>query len=143
MATKNTVTNLKSAIGSTCTNEILITIFFHHQNKKHFYEILNAMDTKVSIKKSIHVKSNDILQIAQRFQQQATNLPLNSQPIIMAASTSRQQTLARTINQGHQPGNSNTPNWAQTPTNHIPISQQSKSWERHFLSPQFPCLHYY
>ncbi|MBW0471449.1 hypothetical protein O181_011164 [Austropuccinia psidii MF-1] len=29
-ATKNTVTNLKSAIGSTWTDELLIAIFFHH-----------------------------------------------------------------------------------------------------------------
>ncbi|MBW0505684.1 hypothetical protein O181_045399 [Austropuccinia psidii MF-1] len=111
-AMKNTVTHLKSAIGSTWTNEILISIFFHHQNKKHFHEISNVMDTKVSIEKSINIKSNDILQIAQRFQQWATNSTLNSQPSIMEASTSRQQTQAKTRNQGHRPGNSNTPNQA-------------------------------
>ncbi|MBW0462589.1 hypothetical protein O181_002304 [Austropuccinia psidii MF-1] len=25
--------------------------------------------------------------------------------------------------------------------NRIPISQQTKSWARHFLDPKFPCLH--
>ncbi|MBW0526620.1 hypothetical protein O181_066335 [Austropuccinia psidii MF-1] len=99
-ATKNTVTNLKSAIGSTWTDELLIAIFFHHQNKKHFHKISNAMDTKVSIEKTINIKSNDILQIAQRFQRRATNLPLNNQPSIMAASASRQQTPPRMMNQG-------------------------------------------
>ncbi|MBW0508390.1 hypothetical protein O181_048105 [Austropuccinia psidii MF-1] len=142
-ATKNTVTNLKLAIGSTWTNELLIAIFFHHRNNKYFHEILNAMDTKISIKKSINIKSNDILQIAQRFQRRTTNSPLSGQPSIMAASTSQQQTPNRQIHQGQRFGNPSTSNQARPPNNRVPISQQSESWARHFLSPWFPCLHYY
>ncbi|MBW0539047.1 hypothetical protein O181_078762, partial [Austropuccinia psidii MF-1] len=142
-ATKNTVTNLKSAIGSNWTDEILIAIFFHHRNKKHFHEISNAMDTKVSIEKTINIRSNDILQVAQRFQRRATNLPLNNQPSIMAASASKQQTPSRMMGQGHRPGGSNTPGRTRPSTNRIPISQQSEAWARHFLSPRFPCLHCY
>ncbi|MBW0508392.1 hypothetical protein O181_048107, partial [Austropuccinia psidii MF-1] len=141
--TKNTVTNLKSAIGSTWTDELLIAIFFHHQNKKYFHEISNAMDTKISIEKSINIKSNDILQIAQCFQRRTTNSPLSGQPSIMAASTSRQQTPNRPTHQGQRFGNPSTSSRARPPNNCMLISQQSKSWARHFLSPRFLCLHCY
>ncbi|MBW0471448.1 hypothetical protein O181_011163 [Austropuccinia psidii MF-1] len=101
------------------------------------------MDTKISIEKSINIKSNDILQIAQRFQRRTTNLPLSGQPSIMAASTSRQQTPNRTSHQDQRLGNPSTSNQAHPPNNCVPISQQSESWEIHFLSPWFLCLHCY
>ncbi|MBW0510617.1 hypothetical protein O181_050332 [Austropuccinia psidii MF-1] len=142
-ATKNTVNNLKSAIGSTWTNELLIGVFFHHRNKKYFHEMSNAMVTKISIEKSINIKSNYILQIAQRFPWRTIILPLNGQPSIMVESTSRQQTPNRTMHQGQRVGNTNTSNWACLPNNCVPMSQQSESWERHFLSPRFLCLHCY
>ncbi|MBW0525812.1 hypothetical protein O181_065527 [Austropuccinia psidii MF-1] len=140
-ATKNSVISLKSAIGSTWTDELLIAICFHHRNKKYFHEISNAMDTKVSIEKSINVKSSDILQIAQRFQKRTNNLLTNSQPSIMAASSRKQHPSPRTVNQAYWSDKSGNPPRGRLSSNCIPISQQTESWARHFLSPKFPCLH--
>ncbi|MBW0479449.1 hypothetical protein O181_019164 [Austropuccinia psidii MF-1] len=100
-ATKRSVISLKLAIGSTWTDELLIAICFHHQNKTYLHEIWNVINTKVSIKKSINIESNDIMKIAQHFQRRTTNLPSNNQPRIMVASSSRQQPLARATHQAY------------------------------------------
>ncbi|MBW0479618.1 hypothetical protein O181_019333 [Austropuccinia psidii MF-1] len=109
--------------------------------EKHFHEISTAMDTKVSIERSINIKSNDILQIAQRFQKQTANPLSINQPSIMAASSSRQHSSTRGMDWSNCPDKSNIPPRARPPGTRIPISQQTKSWARHFLSPKLPCLH--
>ncbi|MBW0520814.1 hypothetical protein O181_060529 [Austropuccinia psidii MF-1] len=91
--TKSTINNLKSAIGSSWNDEALTTIFFHLRNKKHFHEISNAMDSRMTTDSNFQIRANEVLQVAQRFQKRlATSNTLTTNPInIMAASGSHQR----------------------------------------------------
>ncbi|MBW0539433.1 hypothetical protein O181_079148 [Austropuccinia psidii MF-1] len=129
--TKSTISNLKSAIGSTWTDDALTAIFFHLRNKKYYHDISTAMDSRMLSDQGFKIKANEVLQVAQRFQKRiVTNNPSNSISL-MAASGSRDQ------------GNNNqNPNFkSKPPANRIPLNQQSESWAKYHLSPRFPCLH--
>ncbi|MBW0539319.1 hypothetical protein O181_079034 [Austropuccinia psidii MF-1] len=133
-ATKSTVSNLRSAIGSTWTDEAVTAIFFHLRNKKHFHQISTALDSKMSLEATYKIKAGDILHIAQRFQKRRAEPSYEHSPSLMAASGSvtpqhfRQQSM---------------PQKGKQPSTRIPIGQQSESWARYHLSPRFPCLHCY
>ncbi|MBW0540466.1 hypothetical protein O181_080181 [Austropuccinia psidii MF-1] len=133
--TKSTVSNLRSAIGSVWTDEALTAVFFHLRNKKHFHEISNAMDSRLTTDPNYKIKANEVLQVAQRFQKRLvpSSTSAATPSSIMAASGSHQAS-----------SNQNPPPSRQKPsTTRIPLNQQSESWARYHLSPRFPCLHCY
>ncbi|MBW0498090.1 hypothetical protein O181_037805 [Austropuccinia psidii MF-1] len=132
VTTKLTVGNLRSAIGLAWTDETITAIFFHLHNKKHFHQISTALDSKMSLEATYKIKAGNILHIAQRFQKRRTEPSYDHSPSLMAASGSATPQHFR-----HQ----SAPQKSKQPSTRIPIGQQSESWARYHLSPQFPCLH--
>ncbi|MBW0539311.1 hypothetical protein O181_079026, partial [Austropuccinia psidii MF-1] len=135
VAIKTNVSNLKGALGSIWDDEAIVAMFFHYRKKQFFHEISTAMDAKLSLDDTARICAKDILQLAQRFQKRNHASPMSPPPSILAANSSNNPHGQR------MSGVRFNPQKPATPARRIPLSQQSESWAKYHLSPQFPCLH--
>ncbi|MBW0461392.1 hypothetical protein O181_001107 [Austropuccinia psidii MF-1] len=115
--TKSTISNLWWAVGLVWTNEALTAIFFHLRNKKHFHDISNAMDSRMTTDPKFQIQVNEVLQIAQCFQKHLApgNTSATNPISLMAASGSHQPSF------NHNPH----PSRQRPATTRIPLNQQS------------------
>ncbi|MBW0489938.1 hypothetical protein O181_029653 [Austropuccinia psidii MF-1] len=86
---QNLLRELKSSLGGVWTDDSLLALFFHHLNKTHFHHIANALDVKKSIDTSCVITAQEIMQVAQQFQQRGE---VNSNSNLMALTAGRGQT---------------------------------------------------
>ncbi|MBW0495739.1 hypothetical protein O181_035454 [Austropuccinia psidii MF-1] len=66
---QNLLRVLKSLLGSMWTDDSLLAMIFHQFNKAQFHHISNSLDAKKSIDPSCVITAQEVMQVAQRFQQ--------------------------------------------------------------------------
>ncbi|MBW0484912.1 hypothetical protein O181_024627 [Austropuccinia psidii MF-1] len=140
---QNLLRELKSLLGRVWTDDSLLALFFHQFNKTHFHHSANALDAKKSIDPLCFITAREIMQVAQRFQQQAE---ANSNSNLMALTAGRGRTNHLSwqsfLTQGSQQIDSSNRYWENAKPSRYPHpSMCPAAWATKWLSPEHPCTY--
>ncbi|MBW0537729.1 hypothetical protein O181_077444 [Austropuccinia psidii MF-1] len=137
--------NRKSALGGKWNDKNLMAMFFHHYNKRHFHQIANAIDARISIDPTIEIKGRDILEIAHRLT--AREQPHQSSSVMAMNAANRFNHTQRTWQPTASPQQNIKRSFFVPPAGDIKFkryphpSTRSEAWSRQWLSPEHPCVH--
>ncbi|MBW0538923.1 hypothetical protein O181_078638 [Austropuccinia psidii MF-1] len=150
---QNDLKTLKSAIGGTWTDDILLSLFFHNFNKDTYHSIANALDAKRAINPESLITSKEIMEIAQRFRSRKMETP---QSHLMAFASPREGSYHHLQHQqSRRPGQTSsqpsiqprsqvlTPRAGAKHRKYPHPSTRPAEWAHKWLSPANPCLHCY